>query len=483
MLEASQKVTGIVAIFGLLLLMAGCGGGGGGGEDTDANRSPVADAGVDQTVGAGDSVTLDGSESADPDGAIASYLWAQTAGPTASLSAEDQVSTSFVAPNVDATTTLVFRLTVTDDEGATASNGVRVTVTAGQEIDVAKHLTGPVEQGESPALFAAIVDQSGVIAVGAAGVRRQGSPQEVTVDDFVHIASNTKAMTSTMLAVLVEDGVFPHDWDTTIADVFPELVGDIHPGYHDVNLFQLVRMTGGLPNPVEVLSAHRDEPNIIERRYAILRDALMEPPAGPMGEFLYSNLGYMVAGAMAEELTGQSWEALMEDHLFAPLGIAAAGFGPPGTLDAVDQPWGHYPDQMGQWTPVQADNPEALGPAGTVHIPIEDWAKFVALWFSDHAPAILDRAVLDELLITDSELYAAGWFVVQREWAEGIALTHQGDSTYWNSVLWLAPDRGIAYLAAANASLFHQDAENQDLFNVLDTIVSSLITETLPQGQ
>ena len=482
MLEARQKVAAIVAIFGLLLLMVGCGGGGGG-EAIDGNRSPVADAGIDQTVEPGDSVILDGSESADPDGVVASYHWVQTAGPVASLSTEDQVSTSFLAPDVVATTTLVFRLTVTDDEGATASDGVRVTVTVGREIDVAKYLTGPVEQGESPALFAAVVDQTGVIAVGAAGVRRQGSPQEVTVDDFVHIASNTKAMTSTMLAVLVEGGVFPHGWETTIADVFPELVGDIHPGYHDVNLFQLVRMTGGLPNPVEVLSAHRDEPNIIERRYAILRDALMEPPAGPMGEFLYSNLGYMVAGAMAEELTGQSWENLMEDHLFAPLGITTGGFGPPGSLDGVDQPWGHYPDQMGQWTPVQADNPEALGPAGTVHISIEDWAKFVALWFSDDTPTILDRAVLDELLVTDSEFYAAGWLVLQREWAEGIALAHEGDNTFWNSVLWVAPDRGIAYLAAANASLFHLDAEDADLFNVLDTIVFSLITDTLPEGQ
>lgn len=311
---------------------------------------------------------------------------------------------------------------------------------------------------------------------GAAGVRRQGLPHEVTVDDLIHIGSNGKAMTATMLAVLVEDGVFPDGWETTIADVFPELVGVIHPDYEGVELFEIVRMTGGLPNPIPGLSAHTDVADIAERRYAILRDELMEPPVGPVGEFSYSNLGYVVAGAMAEELTGQSWETLMEGRLFAPLGITSVGFGPPGTIGAVDQPWGHERDSAGQWTPVQRDNPEAGGPMGTMHISIEGWAKFIGLWFSSQTPAILDRAAFDELLVTDSEEYAAGWVVVPRDWAEGVALTHEGTNLTWSTVLWMAPDRGIAYLAAANAW-------DPEIFAVLDTVIAGLITDTLPSGR
>ena len=307
-------------------------------------------------------------------------------------------------------------------------------------------------------------------------MRRQGLPHEVTVDDLIHIGSNGKAMTATMLAVLVEDGVFPDGWETTIADVFPELVGVIHPDYEGVELFEIVRMTGGLPNPIPGLSAHTDVADIAERRYAILRDELMEPPVGPVGEFSYSNLGYVVAGAMAEELTGQSWETLMEGRLFAPLGITSVGFGPPGTIGAVDQPWGHERDSAGQWTPVQRDNPEAGGPMGTMHISIEGWAKFIGLWFSSQTPAILDRAAFDELLVTDSEEYAAGWVVVPRDWAEGVALTHEGTNLTWSTVLWMAPDRGIAYLAAANAW-------DPEIFAVLDTVIAGLITDTLPSGR
>ena len=442
------------------------------------NRPPDVNAGADQTVAEGTVVVLSGTAS-DPDGTIASYEWTQTGGMIVSLAGVASATAMFTAPNVSMDETLTFRLTVTDDDGATNSDDVSVTVTAGSGIDVAQYLTGPVEDGWPPGLVAAVIDEEGVRAIGAAGVRKWGSPEKLTVNNLVHIGSNTKAMTATMLAVLVEDGVFLHDWETTIADVFPELLEEIHSDYRAVDLFQLVRMTGGIRPNATNWWAYQDQPDIVERRYAILRDNLMEPPAGPMGEFLYSNLGYMIAGAMAETLTGESWEALMEEHLFAPLGITTAGFGPPGTPGAVDQPWGHYWSALGILTPVQFDSPEAVGPAGTVHISIADWAKFITLWFPSQTPAILDRAVLDELIITDSEHYAAGWFVLQRQWAGGLALHHDGSNTVWRTVLWIAPDRGIAYVAAANAAhLIHNT-----MFWVLDAIIGSLIDETLGPGQ
>ena len=121
-----QQIVSSVTVAAVLLLLAGCGGGGDG--DAPANRLPRADAGEDLSVAGGSSVTLDGSGSLDPDGTIAGYQWAQTSGTGVSLSNADRVSTSFVAPNVDMTVTLTFRLTVTDDDGATASNDVSVTI-------------------------------------------------------------------------------------------------------------------------------------------------------------------------------------------------------------------------------------------------------------------------------------------------------------------------------------------------------------------
>ena len=95
------------------------------------NQPPVVNPGPEQFVNAGSVVMLMGRGS-DPDGEIVSYQWVQTGGPAVSLSVTDQALSSFTAPEVDMAVTLTFRLTVTDDDGATASGEVSVTVQASE---------------------------------------------------------------------------------------------------------------------------------------------------------------------------------------------------------------------------------------------------------------------------------------------------------------------------------------------------------------
>ncbi|MFZ1386585.1 MAG: immunoglobulin-like domain-containing protein [Thiolinea sp.] len=91
------------------------------------NVAPTANAGGDQTVNEQTTVTLNGSGT-DTDGTIATYTWTQVSGPTVTLSPIDQVQATFTAPDVTADTELTFKLTVTDDDGATAEDDVKVLV-------------------------------------------------------------------------------------------------------------------------------------------------------------------------------------------------------------------------------------------------------------------------------------------------------------------------------------------------------------------
>ncbi|MGE0623944.1 MAG: PKD domain-containing protein [Pseudomonadales bacterium] len=93
-----------------------------------ANVPPEADAGADQQVAAGDSVSLDGTDSNDPDGQISSYSWTQLTGTAVTLLDADQATARFDAPEVDAAETLTFRLTVVDAERAAAADDVSVEV-------------------------------------------------------------------------------------------------------------------------------------------------------------------------------------------------------------------------------------------------------------------------------------------------------------------------------------------------------------------
>jgi hypothetical protein len=93
------------------------------------NQPPTANAGVDQTVNAGDNVHLDGTKSKDPDGTIASYSWKQIGGPAVTLDGANTAAPTFTAPsNISSSVVLVFGLTVTDDKNATGISTAKITV-------------------------------------------------------------------------------------------------------------------------------------------------------------------------------------------------------------------------------------------------------------------------------------------------------------------------------------------------------------------
>lgn len=107
----------------LATVATGCGGGGG----EPANTPPIAEAGPNQTVDESVTVTLDGSGSRDAEGSI-TYSWIQTSGTTVTLSSDSAVRPTFESPLLLADELLVFRLTVTDANGASSFDDVSIQV-------------------------------------------------------------------------------------------------------------------------------------------------------------------------------------------------------------------------------------------------------------------------------------------------------------------------------------------------------------------
>ncbi len=320
-----------------------------------------------------------------------------------------------------------------------------------------------IAEEDIPGMIAAIIDDSGVRTIEAAGIRKVGSSDSLTVNDLIHLGSCTKAMTSTLLATLVAEGLIT--WETTLVEVFPELQDSIHEDFHDINLHQLVTHRAGVPANAKDWWLFQDL-EIKERRVAMIKDNLTEASQIASGEYHYSNLGYMIAGSMAEKVTNTSWEELMQERLFDQLGMSTAGFGIPGTIGVIDQPWGHARNN-GNWNAYQADNSEALGPAGTVHSTFSDWAKFISLQLPASEPAILNRDRLDYLIDPVGQ-YASGWGVVQRSWAKGTALNHSGSNTIWFVIVWVAPELNRAFMVGTNSY-------DENTFSVSDRIIGELI--------
>jgi CubicO group peptidase (beta-lactamase class C family) len=312
------------------------------------------------------------------------------------------------------------------------------------------------EKHRLPGMIAAVLVGERVVAIGADGVRKRDMAEQVTIDDQIHIGSCTKAMTATLLAMLVEDGKLR--WSSTVGEVFEDLAASMHADWRGVTLEQLLTHRGGAPENLDAdglwgrLWQHTGTPT--EQRRTLVEGVLRRKPESKPGrKYVYSNAGYAIAGAMAEKITGASWEDLLRARIFSPLGMASAGFGAPGIPSRLDQPRGHT--EKGE--PVDpgraADNPPAIGPAGAVHCTICDWAKFIALHL---AAARGDAHLLKSESFTKLHTppargdYAMGWLVTRQDWAGGRALTHAGSNTMWFAVVWLAPQKNFAVLVACN---------------------------------
>jgi CubicO group peptidase (beta-lactamase class C family) len=304
-----------------------------------------------------------------------------------------------------------------------------------------------------PAIAAALVTSKGLRSVGVVGTRKQGTDIAPTLEDKWHLGSDTKAMTATLVAKLVEEGRLK--WDTTLAEVFPELAARFNPEVRTITVLQLLTHFSGLPANPDLMRYGGAEGR--RERLRILENELNEPPPHKPGTHReYSNLGYTIAGAITEKITGKSWEEAMREKVFGPLGMTSVGFGGTGTPGRIDQPWGHRADgqPVGGNGPAM-DNPPVLGPAGRVHCTIQDWARFITdqLRGDRGEPALLKpetyRFLHTPPLGSD---YALGWIVVERDWAGGVALNHGGDNTMNFANVWMAPRRDFAILVCVNQS-------------------------------
>lgn len=309
-----------------------------------------------------------------------------------------------------------------------------------------------------PALAVVVVKDGAICDRVAVGVRKLRDATPVTIHDQFHIGSITKSMTATLAGILIDEGQL--SWDTTIADVFPELKGQIWRQYENVTMEQLLTHRGGIPRrpPAEAWrQAWKQQGTPTEQRRQYI-EAVLSNPSGPTPgmKMIYSNHGYAVAGAVLEKFTATSWENLMTRRLFGPLHMDTAGFGPPGTPGNVDQPWGHL-RMLFAASSLQKDNPPAISPAGRVHCSLEDLARYT-IFHMRNQPALLEPETLAQLHTPGfGGDYACGWRVVRRRWAGGTALSHNGSNTMWFALAWLAPEKDFSVVVATNIGGWNAD--------------------------
>jgi CubicO group peptidase (beta-lactamase class C family) len=348
-----------------------------------------------------------------------------------------------------------------------------------------------------PAVGALVLRGDDVVAEGVAGVRRRGENVKATREDAFAIASCAKAMSATVVASLVQSGVL--HWDRPVTEYFPDQ--EFHPDWRRVTLRHLLGHTAGVRDSAArvIQATYFGRGSLTERRarfaQSVMRAGTRDAPGA---RFSYCNSDYIVAAAIAEKASKTAWEELVHRHVFNPLSMDSAGFGPPGTPGEIDQPWGHGRHRVLQlgllgtaaFDPGSrgADYTAMASPAGFVHSTLRDWAAFVCLHLRAHAANPNRRAVglgstaFDVLHGSGAEVpYAGGWYVDTRAWAKGPRQTdvgrvlfHFGQNGRWSSAVWIAPEIDFAVLAVCNEG---------NRLSAIDEVVSKLVGRYAAQKQ
>ena len=349
--------------------------------------------------------------------------------------------------------------------------------------EMAAKLAEICRKRDVPAMAVAVVNAKGLVQSQCYGNRKRGTDDKVELSDRFPIGSNTKSMTATLAAVLVEAGNI--EWDTTIGDVWPNAADkDIHPRLRKVTLDQLLSHQSGLPANIADISGQAwasffDEKQspTLERR-GMLKLVLSPAPTQSQGKFAYSNLGYAVVSAMLETRAKESFESLMKKHVFDPLEMSSADFRSMKSAQQLKPPllWGHKADGGKPVDPrtVSAENPTVYAAAGTVHLSIEDYAKY-ARWqlAGKPAPVLRSQSAYDHLhepLVDKAagEKYGCGWICLNSGF--GPALTHAGSNTNAFAVIWVLPKSDFAAVTCTNSG-------EPQAFPACDEMISHLMTE------
>jgi len=337
-----------------------------------------------------------------------------------------------------------------------------------------------------PAFAAAVFKQGVVIASGAAGTRRAGIDIPVQIDDRFHLGSDTKAFTSLLVGQLVQQGKW--QWDSTLAQIFPELKETMDPEFAKITLQELLSHTSGLKDGPEFIDligrSYMQDGNMDEVRYWMVKETASKPLDHPRGsKFEYSNLGYVIAGAVLERMSGKTWEELVREQIVEPLELKSAGFGPQSSLGRVDAPLGHLMVN-GKLKPMLAgpngDNPLIIGPAGTMHMSVLDFARWAAWQAGEgkRAPALVSPETLKKLHTPIVETgvragaapgtpktggYALGWGQIKMEWAPEPAITHTGSNEMNLAIAMFWPDKDFGFVMMTNVATKAADEAMQKL--------------------
>jgi CubicO group peptidase (beta-lactamase class C family) len=317
------------------------------------------------------------------------------------------------------------------------------------------------EAADVPGVSVVVFDTSATLIEEGFGVRERGRPEPVTADSLYIIASNTKSLTTLLLARLVDEGRF--GWETPVIRVDPRFrLGDADVTRR-VLVKHLVCACTGLPRQdfEWLFTFDRSSP---QGQLDVL--ATMKPTTEFGALFQYSNPLASAAGYIGARLVkpgvelGQAYDELMQEKVFRPLGMVRTTFSFPEAL-GTDHASPHSWDLSLQNVPIELALNHSIipvRPAGGAWSSARDYARYVRLELArgrlpDGSTFVTEKNLLarrvPQVRAGEETWYGMGL------WIEDVkdirVISHGGSMFGYKSNFFFVPEAGIGGVILTNA--------------------------------
>jgi CubicO group peptidase (beta-lactamase class C family) len=306
-----------------------------------------------------------------------------------------------------------------------------------------------------PGVAVGVVQDGKVVLAKGYGVLDINGAQAVDADTLFAVGSVSKSFTTAVMATLVDEGKL--DWDRPVREYLPWFRMYDPVATELLTPRDMVSHRSGLPRYDFIRMS-----TYLERAELVRRLRYLPPNKTFRDVYQYNNLMFVTAGFLAGELTNSTWESLVQQRIFAPLGMSRSNT---SVQDSIKQSNHALPHQFAAGklvTPEFYDYQRfGVGPNGAVNSTVNDMLKYLEMYLEDGRAGgrqVISAGQLKELfkpvtVAGPTSMYALAWSIEQRHGERTVS--HGGSITGFTAEVILLPERktGIVVLNNLNGSL------------------------------
>ncbi len=326
-------------------------------------------------------------------------------------------------------------------------------------------------------LSVAVVKDNEILMTEGFGYRDFENELPVSSQTLFAIGSSSKAFTAFSVGLLVDEGII--DWDTPIKEYMPDFKMYNDFATQEMTAIDLLSHRCGLPrHDLMWYGAYFSREEMYDRlRY-------LEPNEPFRYTFQYQNLMYMTAGLMVGRLTNSTWEDVVHERIFIPLGMSNSNFSVDASQNSDNYSLPYQVNENDEIAKMDFMNLSAVGPAGSINSCADDMAQWVRMLLNKGAvddTQIMLEATVENLITphmfiggesSSEELtyraYGMGWFIFTYRGHPYV--NHGGNIDGFTALVNLLPDDnlGVVILTNQNNSYYASIASYYIIDQLLD---------------